>query len=255
MLGSPRRSAVLSVFIHALAIVLILILAASKHSPLAYLLPVRETPVYLPVQVHMHGISGGGGQRSPLPPNKGQPPKAAPRVFVPPIFRVQETRAVIEMPPAVLSAVDTQIQTLNLPMGVLNGVTGRQSGGPGGPSGLGGGNGSNIGDGAGPGTGGPDDHGIYDLHGKNVTRPILLSHQDPDYSEEARKAKLQGTVELSVVVNANGQVTDIRVLRSLGLGLDERAVEAVRQWRFRAGAVDGRPVATRATVEVTFRLL
>src|SRR5580658_4333811 len=130
MLGSPRRSAVLSVFIHALAIMLILLLAASKHSPFTELLPVHET-VYSPVQVHMKGLGGGGGQHSPLPPNKGQPPKAAPRVFVPPIIRVQETRAAIELPPAVLSAVETQIPSLNLPMGSLTGVTGPPSGGPG----------------------------------------------------------------------------------------------------------------------------
>src|SRR5580658_778530 len=114
MQGSPRRSAVLSMFIHAAAIVLILILAASKHSVLTDLLPVRETPVYTPVRIHTRVSAGGGGQRSQLQASKGQPPKASPRVFVPPMFRVQDTRAVIEIPPAVLSAVDTQIPTLNL---------------------------------------------------------------------------------------------------------------------------------------------
>lgn len=256
MLGSPRRSAVLSMLVHALAIMLILMLAASKHSMLTQLLPVRETPVYLPAPVRSHGLSGGGGQRSPLPPTKGQPPKTAPRVFVPPIFRVQETRAVIELPPAVLSSVDTQIPALNLQLGALNGANGPQPGGPGGPSGIGSGKGNNLGDNAGPGSGdGPDGGGVYSLRGKNVIPPVLLSHKEPDYSEEARKAKLQGVVELSVVVGATGQVTDVRVLRSLGLGLDERAMDAVRQWRFRAGTVDGKPVATRATVEVNFRLL
>ena len=86
-------------------------------------------------------------------------------------------------------------------------------------------------------------------------QPVALSRKDPEYSEEARKAKLQGTVELSIEISASGQVTNMRVLRSLGLGLDERAMEAVRQWKFRAGTVDGKPVATRAVVEVNFRLL
>jgi periplasmic protein TonB len=256
MLGSPRRSAVLSVFIHALAIVLILTLAASKHSLLTQLLPLHETPVYSPVRVHVKGLGGGGGQNSPLPPSKGQPPKAAPRVFVPPIIRVEETRAAIEMPPAVLAAVDTQIQSLNLPMGSLTGVSGPPSGGPGTGGGLGSGKGPGVGDGAGPGVGdGPGGGGINGLQGKKVTQPVLLARKDPEYSEEARKAKFQGTVQLSIVVNASGQVTNINVLRGAGLGLDERAVEAVRQWKFRAGMVDGKAVAMRATVEVNFRLL
>jgi protein TonB len=62
-------------------------------------------------------------------------------------------------------------------------------------------------------------------------------------------------VELGIEVNASGRVINVRVLRSLGLGLDERAIEAVRQWKFRAGTLDGKPVATRAIVEVNFRLL
>jgi TonB family protein len=255
MLGSPKRSALVSVVVHALVIALILTLAASKHSLLTQLIPIRETPVYLPVQEPIRG-AGGGGQHSPAPPSKGQPPKAAPRVFVPPLVRVQERQAVIEAPPAVLSAVDTQIPALNLPIGVLNGVTGPPSGGPGSKGGLGGGNGLNAGDANGPGAGyGPDGDGISGIHGKKVTEPVLLSRKDPEYSEEARKAKLQGTVELSIVVNAAGQVTSVRVLRSIGLGLDDRAIEAVRQWKFRAGTVDGKPVATRAVVEVNFRLL
>lgn len=255
MLGSPRRSAVLSVFIHALAIVLILMLASSKRSPFTQLLPIHET-VYSPVRVHVRGLGGGGGQNSPLPPTKGQPPKAAPRVFVPPIIRVEETHAAIELPPALLSAVDTQIPSLNLPMGSLSGVTGPPSGGPGTGNGLGSGNGPGAGDGVGPGVGdGPGGGSINGLQGKKVTQPVLLSRKDPEYSEEARKAKFQGTVQLSIVVNAAGQVTDVSVVRSVGLGLDERAVEAVRQWKFRAGMVDGKAVAMRATVEVNFRLL
>jgi TonB family protein len=156
----------------------------------------------------------------------------------------------------VLSAVDTQIPSLNLPMGSLTGVNGPPSGGPGTGGGLGSGKGLGVGDSAGPGEGdGPGGGGINGLQGKKVTQPVLLSRKDPEYSEEARKAKFQGTVQLSIVVNVAGQVTDVNVLRSVGLGLDERAVEAVRQWKFRAGMVDGKAVSMRATVEVNFRLL
>ena len=254
MLGSPRRSALLSALIHAVAIMLILIVAASKHSILTELIPVRETPVYLPVRTHLQGLAGGGGQRSPLPPSKGHPPKAAPRVFTPPVMTIQDSHPLLEVPPTVLAAVDTQLPALNLALGSLAGVSGPPSGGPGGSGGIGRGDHGGNGDKDGPG-GGDGPGGFSGLHGRNVTQPVLLSRKDPEYSDEARKVKLQGIVELGIEVSASGQVTKVRVLRSLGLGLDERAMDAVRQWKFRPGTVDGKPVSTRAVVEVNFRLL
>jgi periplasmic protein TonB len=256
MLGSPRRSALLSALIHAIAIVLILILAASKHSILTELIPVRETPVYhQPLRIHVGGLAGGGGQRAPLPPSKGHPPRPAPRVFTPPIMTIQDSHPLLEMPPTVLSAVDTQLPTLNLPLGSLAGVSGPPSGGPGVIGGVGNGKHGGNGDNDGPGGDGSGGDGFTGLHGRNVTQPVLLWRTDPEYSDEARKVKLQGVVELGIEVNAAGQVTNVRVLRSLGLGLDERAIEAVRQWKFRAGTVDGKAASTRAIVEVNFRLL
>ena len=85
--------------------------------------------------------------------------------------------------------------------------------------------------------------------------PAVLFRVDPAYSEEARKAKYSGTVVLSVEVDAAGQVTDTKVIKSLGMGLDEKAMEAVRQWRFRPGMKDGKPVTVVSQVEVSFRLL
>jgi len=252
MISSRRRSTLLSAVIHALAILLVLMLASSKRSILSDVIPLHKTPVYLPLRIRVRGLGGGGGQRSPLPPSKGHPPPPARRVFTPPVMTVQDTHPLIEMPPTVLAAVDIQIPTFNLPLGSPAGVAGPASGGPGRGSGIGRGNGPGIGDGEGPGGDGINGLG---LHGKNVTQPVLLSRQDPEYSEEARKAKFQGVVELSIVVNAAGQVAEVHVLRGVGLGLDERAIEAVRQWKFRAGTVDDKPVSTRAVVEVNFRLL
>ena len=91
--------------------------------------------------------------------------------------------------------------------------------------------------------------------GGGVTAPSLLHKIEPEYSEEARKAKYQGTVLLYVVVDVNGKATNIKVARSLGLGLDEKAVEAVKQWKFTPGYKDGKPVTVAATIEVNFRLL
>ena len=98
--------------------------------------------------------------------------------------------------------------------------------------------------------------GIATIHrGRGVTPPQLLYKVEPEFSEDARKAKHQGVVVLSIEVDANGNVRNIRVQQGLGLGLDEKAMEAVSRWRFRPGLFDGKPVATEATVQVNFQLL
>jgi len=91
--------------------------------------------------------------------------------------------------------------------------------------------------------------------GGGVSSPGVIFKVEPEYSEEARKAKFQGTVLLSIVVDEKGLPRDIKVVRSIGLGLDEKAIEAVQKWRFRPGMRNGKPVPVFATVEVNFRLL
>jgi len=89
----------------------------------------------------------------------------------------------------------------------------------------------------------------------SVTAPAIIFKKNPEYSEEARKAKYQGIVVLEVEVDTSGLPSNIRVVRSLGLGLDEKAIEAVKQWRFRPGRKNGYPVAATTQVSVDFRLL
>ena len=91
--------------------------------------------------------------------------------------------------------------------------------------------------------------------GGGVSAPSVLSKVEPEYSEEARKAKWQGTVTLQLVVDEHGMPQAMTVMRSLGLGLDQKALEAVGKWRFKPGMKDGKPVPVIATVEVNFRLL
>lgn len=90
--------------------------------------------------------------------------------------------------------------------------------------------------------------------GGGVSAPRLIYGPDPEFSEEARKAKYQGTVVLWAIVGVDGRTHEIRVFRSLGMGLDEKAIEAVRQWRFEPGQKDGKAVAVQVGVEVNFRL-
>jgi len=91
--------------------------------------------------------------------------------------------------------------------------------------------------------------------GNGVSPPMLENKQEPEYSEDARRAKLQGSVLLSITVGTDGMAHDIRLVRSLGFGLDESAAEAVSQWQFKPGMRDGVAVPVTATVEVNFRLL
>jgi periplasmic protein TonB len=85
--------------------------------------------------------------------------------------------------------------------------------------------------------------------------PVVILKVEPQYTEEARQAKLQGTVVLYVEVGPDGMAHNIKVQRPLGMGLDEKAIEAVQQWRFRPGMRDGKPSTVAATVEVNFRHL
>jgi periplasmic protein TonB len=115
--------------------------------------------------------------------------------------------------------------------------------------GVGPGSGPGVGTGRGGGVGG----GPY-VVGGSVTAPQLIYDPEPEYSEEARKQKYQGTVVLRVIVGEDGRPRDVRIASSLGMGLDEKALEAVRQWRFEPGRMNGRPVAVLVNVQVNFRL-
>jgi TonB family protein len=104
--------------------------------------------------------------------------------------------------------------------------------------------------GSGPGTGA----GVF-RGGGAVSAPVVLYKVDPEYTAEARQAKLWGTVVLQLIVDTNGHARNIRVVRSLGLGLDEKAIEALSQWKFLPGVRNGQPVAVQVTIEMNFRLL
>jgi TonB family protein len=135
---------------------------------------------------------------------------------------------------------------------------GPPSNGPGSGGGIGTGSGGGVGSGRGggygPGSGGGAGGGAFRIGG-GVSSPVLIYKIEPEYSEEARKAKWQGTVILAIVVGLDGRASNITVVRPLGMGLDEKAIEAVQKWRFRPGLKDGRAVPVQANVEVNFRLL
>ncbi len=103
--------------------------------------------------------------------------------------------------------------------------------------------------------GGPSGITARPRPGHSISAPQLIDKVEPEFSEEARKAKYSGVVVLQIEVDTNGKARRVRVVQSPGLGLDKKAVDAVLQWRFKPGYQDGKPVVTGATVEVNFRLL
>lgn len=260
--GNESRSALGSVLIHGGVVALLIFLSTSKEvqqvvkdfTPLAA--PLSEyVPKVAPKKQTMGG-GGGGGARDVTPPSKGKLPKVAPKQFVPPqLQKVEQPKLVME--PTIIAQENT-LPKVNLPMlgDPLSGLSapsqGPGSGGFG--KGSGGGVGPGNGAGFGPGTGGGTGGGAYRVGG-GVSAPSVLFKVEPEYSEEARKAKFQGTVVLSIIVDPTGKARDIKVIRPLGLGLDEKAIEAVMKWRFKPGQKDGAPVPVQATVEVNFRLL
>ncbi len=101
---------------------------------------------------------------------------------------------------------------------------------------------------------GPQGQPLYHIGKNGVTAPQVLKKKDPEYTKEARDAKIEGTVMLSLEVHPDGRAHNTRIVRSLDPGLDQKALEAVEQWKFEPGKKDGKPVAVAATIEINFRL-
>ena len=262
--GRQKKSWVMSVGLQSAIVVLLVTVASSRvvqqqvRQAVSLVVPIGIAPV-APTKPNTMQGGGGGGDRSPLPASKGKLPKAALRQFVPPQAVVANNNPKFTMEPTILAPPDVNLPQVNLPnygdplakIGPPSNGTG-SGGGIG--SGKGGGVGSGIGGGVGPGEGGGIGGGVYRVGG-GVSAPSLIYKKEPDYSEEARKAKYEGTVTLYVEVDPSGRATNIRVLHSLGLGLDEKAVEAVKLWKFKPGLKDGHPVTVAASIEINFRLL
>ena len=262
--GRQKRSWVMSVGLQSAAVLLLFTVASNKVVQQKF---VQLMPLVLPDSVafeakpapHTQAGGGGGGDRSLLPANKGRLPKAALRQFVPPSAVTANLDPKLTMEPAILAPPDVTLPQVNMPnYGDPFGKIGPPSNGTGSGGGIGSGKGGGVGvgtgGGVGPGVGGGFGGGVFRVGG-GVTAPVVVYKVEPEYSEEARKAKYQGTVTLYVEVDPGGRASNIRVLQSLGLGLDEKAIEAVKRWVFHPGRKDGRPVTVAATIEVNFRLL
>ena len=230
------------------------------------------------------GGGGGGGVTEPAPPppalrkgiEKARSPIAVhhvparivaarptppPRIEPPPIVRPQEPPPAVKaeavqpvFAPVVPAAPDPRDRG-GIPW--HGGPDAADSHGPGSGGGVGTGQGPGLGEGSGsgigPGSGGGTGGGPY-RPGAGITAPSILREVQPDYTDEARRRAIQGDVVVEIIVRADGSVGSVKLLQGLGAGLDQRAVDAVRQWRFNPAKRYGTPVDVLVEVAVEFKL-
>ena len=229
---------------YAANLVVVALLILSAQWVVAHRKELKEHVVGLVTDVTPYmatGSVGGGGNHDKLPASKGALPKFAKQQITPPTVVVRNEAPKLAVDPSVVGP--PQIHFDQAPVGdPMSKILGPPSNGTGSGGGIGSGSGGGVGSGHGSGFGG------------GVAAPKAIYQPEAEYSEEARKAKFNGEVKLSVIVGVDGLPRDIRVMRSVGLGLDEKAIEAVRKWRFEPARKEGQPVAVRVNVEVMFNL-
>ena len=244
-------STAIAVVLHGLVILLIAWLLAKHISmgtkSVTTLVPVELTvPPMAPAKAQSMG--GGGGQRGPTPVTKGTPPKFADTQIVPPKAPPMQDPK-IKIQPTIEVQKDVKMASSIPQIGVANSPLVGMSMGNGSGTGLGSGNGSGLGPGSGGNTGG----GPRRIGG-GVSAPILIYSVEPEFSEEARKAKVAGNVLVNLYVDQNGNPSHVHVIRGVGMGLDEKAVEAVKQYKFKPAMENGKPVLVELNVEVNFQI-
>jgi periplasmic protein TonB len=244
--GVPTaKSQTLSLGLHAAFVALLLLVASQqvRQTPPDFPVPpTRLSRLILPRPAQQRA---GGSNRTELPAKRGTPPPTTRRTFIPPI---SQPHPQLPMP---ITAFDTSEIAIN--SAEIGDPFSRMIDGGLGLHGINGIGGRGCCQGIGESPKGT--LGIGVARGRDVTPPQLIFKVEPEFSEEARKAKYQGVVVLAIQVDTSGQVRNPRIIQPLGLGLDERAIEAVSKWRFRPGVRNGKPVVTEATVQVTFQLL
>jgi protein TonB len=192
---------------------------------------------------------GGGGHHDPAPVSAGRLPKFAEKQILPPTAPpVIDPKLAVE--PTVVVQSDVRMTNNLMPnLGVpTSSLTGNSLG-----NGLGTGIGSGNGSGVGPGSGANIGGGLMHAGG-SVKAPVLMYKIDPEFSEEARKARFSGNVQVYLWVDEQGNPSHVRVIRGVGMGLDEKAVEAVRQYRFKPATMNGKPVKVDLYVDVYFNI-
>lgn len=204
---------------------------------------------------------GGGGDQDHLQAPKGHLPKLAMQQITPPQIVLRNEKPKLAVEPTVVVPPQVHLAENHMPnLGVPAAApmpSAPPSNGTGSGGGIGAGTGGGVGVGHGPGVGtgvgGGIDGGVFKVGG-GISAPKPISTPDPEYTEAARRAKVEGTCVLGLIVGADGMPRDIHVIHGLGYGLDEKALATVKEWRFEPAKRDGQPVNVEVSVEVGFRL-
>jgi periplasmic protein TonB len=210
----------------------------------------------LPVTAKGNSSGGSGGSHDLIDPIVGRPPKVELAPLAPPQVPILDNPK-LRVDPALAAPPDVNLpENPDMPnIGVAKSpnVT-LPSNGPGKRDGMGWRNSGGGGPGDGPGWGPGSENGVYVPGRGGVTAPIPIVAPEAEFSDEARREKYQGICMVAVIVDASGYPQNVHVVQHLGMGLDEKAMEAIRKYRFKPAMRDGKPVAAAITVEVDFRL-
>ena len=243
--------ATLSAFVIYLIVIGLFLLGANKLHQMAVqkaMLLTQLTPP--PMDPALNKMGGGGGQKGPTPVTKGRLPKFADQQITPPAAPPLEEPKIRMPDPTIVVQKDLKMANNNMPnFGDPNSPLFGNSMGRGSGTGIGNGYGNGLGPGYGGGYGG----GVRSIGG-GVIGPKIIYQPEPEFSEEARKAKFMGVVTVSLIVDATGKPQNVHVTRGVGMGLDEKAMEAVKQYRFKPATENGKPVAVYLNVEVNFEI-
>ena len=260
-----RGSAFVSVTVHVAIIAAVLWLAMVIHNPVVdtsqVATPIQFTlydpppPPVMPV-ARVRGGGGGGGAHQLVAPTQGSLPKVVQRA---PVIPLEPPK--INTPKLLIQPTTTVQMPQNNPMPKLGAphteqvAMASQGGGSanGFGFGIGGGVGSGQGTGQGPGSTSGFGGGIMSVGG-GVSAPEVIHSVQPQFTPEARSQNYQGVVAVQLIVDTQGVPQDVRVVRHLGMGLDEEAIAAVKQYRFRPAKYEGRSVSVQMVIDVDFRL-
>lgn len=219
---------------------------------------VVDVGIYVPnsADKDLHG-GGGGGDASKTVASNGSIPRISREQFTPPVVVLHNHDPKLPVEPTLVAPPVIPLPHNNQTGNPLSAVLTAPSNGVGFRGGIGDRSGGGMGSGDGPGFGlganGGYGNGIFTVGG-GVSEPRVIYKPEPEYSDEARKARVQGTVTIAAIIDPQGRPQNLRVVRQLGLGLDEKAVEAVRKWRFEPAMKGSHAVPVLVNIEVSFRL-
>ncbi|MGA8041496.1 MAG: energy transducer TonB, partial [Terracidiphilus sp.] len=260
---TDQRTRAISFAIHVAGITLVLVLAVRVHSgvipqPTATVMPMdlkmSIPPMILPVAKLMGG-GGGGGAHEVVEASKGRLPLVAKaQITLPQIITNNRSKLEVEPTEMVKIPDNNKLPNLGVPQSPQIALASQGRGiGSGYGQGLGGGIGAGHGIGVGPGAGSGYGGGLMSVGG-GVSAPQVIHSVEPEFTEDARRANYQGSVSIRLIVDSQGSPQDVRLESHLGMGLEEKAIEAVKQYKFRPAIYQGHAVSVQIVINVAFHL-